>query len=201
MFDCKYDNENFRRKSWLRSTKNDNSSCERARAIFRWASTIFCWASTCQFLITRLLIGQRASYNRFFHWLFPDANDGSNDRTKDHRSFPNMKLPTAAKIRYKVSLNRLEEMIWKLISKRGVQENLLSTAIMWLDFLLLRFMVISVFSLNLVSCVILKLWKTVIIFLSRSCPVCRYSQTPQPVDDNKCFECDSSEVRFILQLF
>ena len=201
MFDCKYDNENFRRKSWLRSTKNDNSSCERAHAIFRWASTIFCWASTCQFLITRLLIGQRASYNRFFHWLFPDANDGSNDRTKDHRSFPNMKLPTAAKIRYKVSLNRLEEMIWKLISKRGVQENLLSTAIMWLDFLLLRFMVISVFSLNLVSCVILKLWKTVIIFLSRSCPVCRYSQTPQPVDDNKCFECDSSEVRFILQLF
>ena len=168
MFDCKYDNENFRRKSWLRSTKNDNSSCERAHAIFRWASTIFCWASTCQFLITRLLIGQRASYNRFFHWLFPDAND---------------------------------EMIWKLISKRGVQENLLSTAIMWLDFLLLRFMVISVFSLNLVSCVILKLWKTVIIFLSRSCPVCRYSQTPQPVDDNKCFECDSSEVRFILQLF
>ena len=201
MFDCKYDNENFRRKPWLRSTKNDNSSCERAHAIFRWASTIFCWASTCQFLITRLLIGQRASYNRFFHWLFPDANDGSNDRTKDHRSFPNMKLPTAAKIRYKVSLNRLEEMIWKLISKRGVQENLLSTAIMWLDFLLLRFMVISVFSLNLVSCVILKLWKTVIIFLSRSCPVCRYSQTPQPVDDNKCFECDSSEVRFILQLF
>ena len=86
-----------RRKSWLRSTKNDNSSCERAHAIFRWASTIFCWASTCQFLITRLLIGQRASYNRFFHWLFPDANDGSNDRTKDHRSFPNMKLPTAAK--------------------------------------------------------------------------------------------------------
>ena len=201
MFDCKYDNENFRRKSWLRSTKNDNSSCERAHAIFRWASTIFCWASTCQFLITRLLIGQRASYNRFFHWLFPDANDGSNDRTKDHRSFPNMKLPTAAKIRYKVSLNRLEEMIWKLISKRGVQENLLSTAIMWLDFLLLRFMVISVISLNHVSCVILKLWKTVIIFLSRSCPVCRYSQTPQPVDDNKCFECDSSEVRFILQLF
>ena len=76
-----------RRKSWLRSTKNDNSSCERAHAIFRWASTIFCWASTCQFLITRLLIGQRASYNRFFHWLFPDANDGSNDRpsTIDHR--------------------------------------------------------------------------------------------------------------------
>ena len=71
---------------------------------------------------------------------------------------------------------------------------------MWLDFLLLRFMVISV-SLNHVSLVILKLWKTVIIFLSRSCPVCRYSQTPQPVDDNKCFECDSSEVRFILHLF
>ena len=71
---------------------------------------------------------------------------------------------------------------------------------MWLDFLLLRFMVISV-SLNHVSFVILKLWKTVIILLSRSCPVCRYSQTPQPVDDNKCFECDSSEVRFILQLF
>ena len=92
-------------------------------------------------------------------------------------------------------------MIRKLISKRGVQKNLSSTAIMWLDFLLLRFMVISVFSLNLVSCVILKLWKTVNIFLSRSCPVCRYSQTPQPVDDNKCFECDSSEVRFILQLF
>ena len=45
---------------------------------------------------TRLLIGQRASYNRFFHWLFPDANDGSNDLPKDHRSFPNMKLPTAA---------------------------------------------------------------------------------------------------------
>ena len=85
-----------RRKSWLRSTKNDNSSCERAHAIFCWASTIFCWASTCQFLITRLLIGQRASYNRFFHWLFPDANDGSNNRTKDHRSFPNMKLPAAA---------------------------------------------------------------------------------------------------------
>ena len=92
MFDCKYDSENFKKNK----TKNDNSSCERAHAIFRWASTIFCWASTCQFLITRLLIGQRASYNRFFHWLFPDANDGSNDRTKDHRSFPNMKLPTAA---------------------------------------------------------------------------------------------------------
>lgn len=35
-------------------------------------------------------------------------------------------------------------MIRKLISKRGVQENLSSTAKMWLDFLLLRFMVISV---------------------------------------------------------
>lgn len=28
-----------------------------------------------------------------------------------------------------------------------------------------------------------------------SCPVCRYCQTPQPVDGNKCFECDSNEVR------
>lgn len=27
-----------------------------------------------------------------------------------------------------------------------------------------------------------------------SCPVCRYCQTPQPVDGNKCFECDSNEV-------
>lgn len=30
-----------------------------------------------------------------------------------------------------------------------------------------------------------------------TCPVCRYSQTPQPVDDNKCFECDSSESLWI----
>ena len=28
-----------------------------------------------------------------------------------------------------------------------------------------------------------------------SCPVCRYCQTPQPVDGNKCFECDSNEVQ------
>ena len=110
MFDCKYDNENFKKNK----TKNDNSSYERAHAIFHWASTIFCWASTCQFLITRLLIGQRASYNRFFHWLFPDANDRSNDQTKDHQSFPNMKLPTAAII---VSVNCLLHTFWeKLLS-------------------------------------------------------------------------------------
>lgn len=30
-----------------------------------------------------------------------------------------------------------------------------------------------------------------------TCPVCRYCQTPQPVDDNKCFECDSSESLWI----
>ena len=92
-------------------------------------------------------------------------------------------------------------MIRKLISKIGVQENLSSTAIMWLDFLLLRFMVISVSFVE--SCVFCdpEVVEDSIIFLSRSCPVCRYSQTPQPVDDNKCFECDSSEVRFILQLF
>jgi len=30
-----------------------------------------------------------------------------------------------------------------------------------------------------------------------TCPVCRYCQTPQPVDGNKCFECDSSESLWI----
>ncbi|XP_020613706.1 BRCA1-associated protein-like [Orbicella faveolata] len=30
-----------------------------------------------------------------------------------------------------------------------------------------------------------------------TCPVCRYCQTPQPVDGNKCFECDSNESLWI----
>ena len=34
-----------------------------------------------------------------------------------------------------------------------------------------------------------------------SCPVCRYCQTPQPVDGNKCFECDSNEVLRRLPIF
>lgn len=27
-----------------------------------------------------------------------------------------------------------------------------------------------------------------------SCPVCRYCQTPEPVEENKCFECGVQEV-------
>ena len=34
-----------------------------------------------------------------------------------------------------------------------------------------------------------------------SCPVCRYCQTPQPVDGNKCFECDSNEVQGRLPIY
>lgn len=30
-----------------------------------------------------------------------------------------------------------------------------------------------------------------------TCPVCRYCQTPQPVDGNKCFQCDSNESLWI----